>query len=150
MSKFAKEDRARLKPDGNIIMTIVTVNARRITGLYCCRWERGKKVEKGFFQEDQLILVDDKFVEENRTTFELNEKDIAYWMLGKLEETGELYQDETADLIAEKFGGEYTYINENKNPAIASLVLKEFRKLHKGQIDWIKAKKLWRKKKTSE
>jgi hypothetical protein len=57
---------------------------------------------------------------------------------------GVLYQEETAHLLREKFGEEYTYINENGNLAIDRTVLKEFRALTEKTVVWERGERLWR------
>ena len=52
---------------------------------------------------------------------------IAQWMADHLEQRGRLYQDYAVHGIATTFGDEFTYLNENGNPAIDRRVLRAFR-----------------------
>ena len=70
--------------------------------------------------------------------------DVARWMLGEIRKTGELYQDRAAQSIGHKFGGGFLYDNPNGNPAIAKIVLEEFKKLTKKTVVWVRTKKMWR------
>ena len=54
---------------------------------------------------------------------------IAQWMLSRLEQSGRLYQAEAVQDIAAKFGDEYTYLNDNGNPAIDRRILRAFRQI---------------------
>jgi hypothetical protein len=54
------------------------------------------------------------------------------------------YQDQVVEEIAERFGEEFTYENENGNPAIDKAVLKEFRKLSSEQVVWVRGERCWR------
>ena len=71
-------------------------------------------------------------------------RDVAKWMLKKLEEVKYLYQEEVVYEISEKFGEEFTYINENGNDAIDRAVLKEFRKLTSDSVIWERGERMWR------
>lgn len=72
--------------------------------------------------------------------------EIAQWMVTEVERTQFLYQDEVAPAIKEKFGIEFTYINENGNLAIRKDILAAFRKCTEGVIVWEKSGRLWRKR----
>lgn len=48
--------------------------------------------------------------------------------------------------ISDKFGNEFTYTNENGNPAIDRRVLKEFRKLTGDTVAWDRWEFAWRKR----
>ncbi|MFV1355721.1 hypothetical protein ABFV47_01430 [Mycolicibacterium fortuitum] len=53
------------------------------------------------------------------------------------------YQDTMVHEIETRFGSEWVYDNENGNPAIASKVLTQFRKLHAGSIEWDRWERCW-------
>lgn len=71
-------------------------------------------------------------------------KDIAKWMLKRIEEEGYMYQQDVAYEIESLFGEEFIYINDNGNPAISKDVLKEFRKISEDTIVWVRAERMWR------
>ncbi len=54
-------------------------------------------------------------------------EEVGLWMASRLKEDGRLYQRSTAREIAESFGSEHTYVNDNGNLAIGKRVLKAFR-----------------------
>ena len=53
--------------------------------------------------------------------------DIAEWMAKQLEDGTYLYQNVVVYSIAAEFGDQFTYYNENGNPAIRKDVLAAFR-----------------------
>lgn len=59
-------------------------------------------------------------------------EDVGHWMARRLEEDGRLDQRSAARVIAEHFGGEFTYVNDNGNLAIDKRVLRAFRKAANG------------------
>lgn len=71
---------------------------------------------------------------------------IAQWMLSRLEASGRLYQAEAVQDIASKFGDEFTYLNENGNPAIDRHVLRAFKKLSGDTVVWERWDFCWRKR----
>ncbi|HEY3772160.1 MAG TPA: hypothetical protein VGL69_04135 [Solirubrobacteraceae bacterium] len=71
---------------------------------------------------------------------------IAQWMMSRLEETGRLYQSDAVQEIAEKFGDEYTYTNDNGNPAIDKRILKAFRIITDDTVIWERWDFCWRKR----
>jgi hypothetical protein len=71
-------------------------------------------------------------------------KDVAQWMLEELKRETYLYQNMVVYDIEEKFGEEFTHINDNGNPAIDQRVLKEFRKLTEQTVVWERGERLWR------
>jgi hypothetical protein len=73
-------------------------------------------------------------------------KEIAKWLYDKIMSEGDVYQSEAVQEIAEKFGEDYTYLNENDNPAIDRKVLEEFRKLKHSDIEWDRSSFYWHKK----
>jgi hypothetical protein len=71
---------------------------------------------------------------------------IAEWMVAALERDGLLYQETIVYEIAQRFGDEFTYINERGNPAINRRVLAAFKKLTDENVVWEKGERLWRKR----
>lgn len=65
-------------------------------------------------------------------------------MVDRLDELGDLEQEVAADEIAERFGREYIYINDNGNAAIEQEILDAFRKLTEGEVVWDRSEFLWR------
>lgn len=63
-------------------------------------------------------------------------KKAAQWMWDELQREGSLAQHTAVAEIAEQFGDELTYINDNGNPAIKRGVLKLFKALHEGKAQW--------------
>ena len=70
---------------------------------------------------------------------------IAHWLYDKIMEEGDVYHSDAVREIAEKFGEEYTYSNENGNPVIDRKVLGEFRKFKGNNITWDRAELFWHK-----
>ena len=71
---------------------------------------------------------------------------IAQWMLGQLEQGKRLYQADAASEIAEKFGPEFIYENDNGNPAIDKRVLRAFKKISGDTVVWERWDFCWRKR----
>lgn len=71
---------------------------------------------------------------------------IAQWMLGQLEDQKKLYQADAASAIAEKFGIEFIYTNDNGNPAIDKRILKAFKKASGDTVVWERWDFCWRKR----
>jgi hypothetical protein len=76
--------------------------------------------------------------------------EVAEWMLSELGEKGNLYQDEVAWRIKEKFGDVFVYDNENGNPAIAKNVLGAFRKITTDDVVWSRGERCWRKREPTD
>ena len=72
--------------------------------------------------------------------------DVARWMKAELDRQGDLYQEAVVCDIAGKFGDQFTYINENGNPAISRAVLAEFRRLTEPDVVWARGERCWRKR----
>ena len=72
-------------------------------------------------------------------------KEIARWLYDKIISEGDVYQYEAVDEIAQKYGEEFTYTNEQGNPAIDRKVLYEFGKLKGDDIVWDRAELFWHK-----
>ena len=71
-------------------------------------------------------------------------KEVAAWMFDQLRKHGELYQEDAVYEIARRFGPEFTYENENGNPAIKRDVLNEFRRISEELVVWSRSERLWR------
>lgn len=71
-------------------------------------------------------------------------KDVAEWLLGEVLSAGELYQDDAVGQIADSFGAEFVYENENGNSAISREVLRMFRALSGDRIVWVRSDRCWR------
>lgn len=72
-------------------------------------------------------------------------KQVAQWMVEKLEKEDYLYQEDIVNEIIDLFGEPYYYTNDNGNFAISKEVLKEFRLLTPNVV-WEKGDKCWRKR----
>lgn len=66
-------------------------------------------------------------------------EEAAQWMWAELQQNGWLSQHDAVSEIAERFGEEMTYINNNGNPAIDKSILKHFKRLHGGKAQWYKS-----------
>lgn len=74
-------------------------------------------------------------------------KDVAAWLAEQvISEPGYTYQGVIVYDLSHKFGDEFTYLNENGNPAIRKDVLAEFRKLTKDTVVWDGGERAWRKR----
>jgi hypothetical protein len=65
-------------------------------------------------------------------------------MLDELQREGGLYQDVAVGEILNRFGETFAYYNDNGNPAIAKVVLEEFRNLTNDSVVWSRSTRLWR------
>jgi hypothetical protein len=75
---------------------------------------------------------------------------IAQWMLSRLEQAGHLDQAEAVEEIAAKFGGEFTYLNDNGNPAIDRRIPRAFRKISGDEVVWDRWDFCWRRRGPSD
>lgn len=75
---------------------------------------------------------------------------IAQWMLGQLKDQKKLYQADAVSAIAEKFGIEFIYTNDNGNPAIDKGVLRVFRKISGDTVVWDRWDFCWRQRTTAD
>jgi hypothetical protein len=57
-----------------------------------------------------------------------------------------LYQEVIVYDIAQNFGDEFVYTNQNGNLAISRRVLEEFRKLTEATVVWERGERMWRKR----
>jgi hypothetical protein len=71
---------------------------------------------------------------------------VAKWMLSQLEREGWLYQEDAVGQIGERFGAEFTYLNDGGNPAIDRRVLRAFRKLTDDKVVWDRSDRCWRRR----
>ncbi|WP_020620775.1 DUF6953 family protein [Paenibacillus daejeonensis] len=62
--------------------------------------------------------------------------EIADWMLAEVKERGILRQEDVVQHIADNYGEQYLYTNENGNQSIDKEVKKLFKKLHRGKAAW--------------
>ena len=69
---------------------------------------------------------------------------IAQWMLSRLDETGYLYQIDAVEEIARKYGPQYTYTNDNGNPAIGKPILRAFKRISADTVVWDRRLIGWR------
>ena len=77
----------------------------------------------------------------------MENKIVAEFMINEILEKGYVYQEYLVHDIQEKFGDEYVYENENRNLAISTKVLKEFKKLKEdNDIEWDRSNRCWTKK----
>lgn len=70
--------------------------------------------------------------------------DVAKWMFSELQREKCLYQETAVYDIASKFGEEFTYYNDNGNPAIGKNVLVAFKKLTGDTVIWERGERMWR------
>ncbi len=71
-------------------------------------------------------------------------EDVAKWMLSELQREKYLYQESVVYDIASKFGEDFTYDNDNGNPAIGRKVLAAFKQLTGDSVIWERGERLWR------
>jgi hypothetical protein len=75
---------------------------------------------------------------------------VAQWMLMELKRRGKLHDDTLVFEIAEQFAQQFTYENENGNPAIRKDVLAAFANLSKDSVVWQKEDHYWRMRTPSD
>jgi len=75
---------------------------------------------------------------------EISASDVASFMLERLAEDNDLYQDVAVCEIQDRFGDDFVYINDNGNLAIDKKVLAAFRKLTEGDVVWDRSGRFWR------
>ena len=73
-------------------------------------------------------------------------EDVAKWMLSEINNHDVLYQYDAASQIEDKFGDEFTPLNDNGNPSIRGDVLQAFRNLSGDDVVWERGERLWRKR----
>jgi len=74
----------------------------------------------------------------------MTREQVAKWMLEELHRVKYLYQETVVYDISSKFGEQFTYINDNGNPAIDRKVLAAFRKLTGDSVIWERGERMWR------
>jgi len=72
--------------------------------------------------------------------------EVARWMVEQMEGDQYMYQEVVVYEIASRFGDQFTYDNDNGNLAIGKDVLKEFRRLTKDTVVWLRGERAWRKR----
>jgi hypothetical protein len=72
--------------------------------------------------------------------------EVADWMVSEVEVEGFLYEERAITYIADKFGEDFVYTNENGTPAISEAVLTVFRELTDGAVIWDRWDKCWRQR----
>jgi hypothetical protein len=72
--------------------------------------------------------------------------DVADWMVSEVEVEGFLYRDMAVAHIADKFGAEFIYTDEDGKPAISEAVLTAFHELTEGTVYWDRWDKCWRQR----
>jgi hypothetical protein len=77
-------------------------------------------------------------------------KDVADYMLRRLDEEKQLYQETIVYEIEHWCGDEYVYQNDRGNMAIKKSVLDEFRKLTGESVVWAKHSRYWRRREESD
>lgn len=77
---------------------------------------------------------------------EITPEAIAQWMLDELERQQALCQQHAVIEIAKRSGPEFTYTNENGNPAIGERILKAFRKISGETVVWERWDFCWHKR----
>lgn len=68
---------------------------------------------------------------------------VAAWLIEKIRAEGTLDQEEAVYLIEQQFGKLWVYEDVNHNQAINQDVLKQFRKIHGGTIQWDNTQRRW-------
>jgi hypothetical protein len=69
--------------------------------------------------------------------------EVAQWMLEQLAQS-ELYQYDAVAEIAQRFGEEFVYQNDNGNLGIDRKVLSAFRRLSENTVVWVRSDRYWR------
>ncbi len=70
--------------------------------------------------------------------------DAARWMLEEVQRSGHLAQEQAFDEIQQRFGGAFTYINDQGGNAIDKRVLSAFRRLSGDTVVWARRSCYWR------
>jgi hypothetical protein len=76
--------------------------------------------------------------------------EVVDWMVSEVEVEGFLFQDMAVAHIAEQFGEEFIYTNENGTPAISEAVLSAFYKLTEGTVVWDRWERCWRQRQSDD
>jgi hypothetical protein len=75
---------------------------------------------------------------------------IARWMLSSVDEEGCLYQADAVAEIAERFGQEFTDVNDRGNRVIGEPVLEAFRGITDDTVVWDRGERCWRKREADD
>jgi hypothetical protein len=75
---------------------------------------------------------------------------IARWMLSSVQEEGCLYQADAVTEIAERFGEEFTELNDRGNPVISKPVLEAFGEVTGDAVVWDRGERCWRKREADD
>jgi hypothetical protein len=75
---------------------------------------------------------------------------IARWMLRSVEEEGSLYQADAVAQITERFGEEFTELNDSGNRVIGKPVLDAFRDISEDTVVWDRGEHFWRKREADD
>jgi uncharacterized protein DUF6953 len=77
-------------------------------------------------------------------------RDVAEWMASKLNSESYLIQEVACLEICERFGEQFTHLNDGGGNAINADVLWEFRKLTERDFVWSRGERAWRKRSESD
>jgi hypothetical protein len=77
-------------------------------------------------------------------------QDVAQWMLSETKKTGYLEQAWAVSEIEDRFGEEFTYINDRGANAIDREVLKAFRELSGNTVVWARVSRYWRPRESGD
>jgi uncharacterized protein DUF6953 len=73
-------------------------------------------------------------------------KAVAEWMVQEMGASNNLYQSTIAWRMKQHWGDDYVYRNKNGNWGIEKSVLKEFEKLTKNDLVWVRGPRYWRRR----
>jgi|1186.fasta_scaffold1231197_1 hypothetical protein len=77
-------------------------------------------------------------------------KDIAEWMVQRLEKASPLYQETVVYEIKARFGEEFVRENNSGSLAVSRAVLKQFARLTKDSVVWERHERCWRKREATD
>lgn len=77
---------------------------------------------------------------------DLTAVDVAKWMQQQVETHGMLFQESAVYHISRHFGTQFSEVNPNGNPAIAKIVLREFRRPNEKTVVWVWQERYWRER----
>jgi hypothetical protein len=75
---------------------------------------------------------------------------IARWMLSSVEEEGCLYQADAVAEIGERFGQQFTDLNDRGNRVIGEPILEAFRDITGDTVIWDRGERCWRKREADD
>jgi hypothetical protein len=73
-------------------------------------------------------------------------REVAEWMLARLDDVDYMYQSDVVFEIPERFGDGFTRVNANGGDSISEEVLSAFRKLTGDTVVWERGERLWRRR----